>query len=75
MRTVHQGMKRTDKVRKQGHLVCTDIRTCEVPAGLYSEIFEAQVESIPQAVFKSPADYVAMAMKANKCKLGHIDIY
>ena len=84
MRTVHQGMKRTDKkrksdsheetavvnistgetrepgavsrtfgepvdkVRKQGHLACTDIRTCEVP-----------VESIPQAVFKPPAEYVA----------------
>ena len=56
VRTKHQGMKRTDKkrkrdqestdkVRKQGHLACTDIRTCEVP-----------VESVPQAVFKSPAD-------------------
>ena len=43
VRTGHQGMKRTDnekrkkdqestdKVRKQGHLACTDIRTCEVP--------------------------------------------
>ena len=51
VRTGHQGMKRTDnetrkrdvtdKVRKQGHLACTDIRTCEVP-----------VESVPQAVFK-----------------------
>ena len=57
------------------HLACTDIRTCEVPAGLYSETFEAQVESIPQAVFKSPADYVAVAMKANECKLGHRDIF
>ena len=122
VREVHQGMKRTDnetrkrdvtdKVRKQGHLACTDIRTCEVPvesvthawkdvtdkarkqgllAGLYSETFEAQVESVshawkdvtdkarkqgllacgswaacvesvesvPQAVFKRPAEYVA----------------
>ena len=69
VRTVHQGMKRTDnekrkrdqestdKVRKQGHLACTDIRTCEVP-----------VESVPQAVFKSPADYVAVAMKAHEDK-------
>ena len=58
VREKHQGMKRTDnetrkrdvtdKVRKQGHLACTDIRTCEVP-----------VESIPQAVFKRPAEYVA----------------
>ena len=41
VREKHQGMKRsdnetrkrdvTDKVRKQGHLACTDIRTCEVP--------------------------------------------
>ena len=37
-----------DKARKQGHLACTDIRTCEVP-----------VESVPQAVFKPPAEYVA----------------
>ena len=67
VRTVHQGMKRTDnekrkrevtdKVRKQGHLACTDIRTCEVP-----------VESVSQAVFKSPADYVAVAMKAHEGK-------
>ena len=59
VRTVHQGMKRadnekrkrevTEKVRKQGHLACTDIRTCEVPAGPYSETCEVQVESVPQA--------------------------
>ena len=49
-RTDNETRKRdvTDKVRKQGHLACTDIRTCEVP-----------VESVPQAVFKPPAEYVA----------------
>ena len=67
VRTVHQGLKRTDnekrkrevtdKVRKQGHFACTDIRTCEVP-----------VESVPQAVFKPPAEYVAVAMKAHEDK-------
>ena len=69
VRTVHQGMKptdnekrkrdqeSTDKVRKQGHLACTDIHTCEVP-----------VESVTQAVFRSPADYVAVAMKAHEDK-------
>ena len=38
------------------HLACTDIRTCEVPAGPYSETCEDAVESNPQAVFKPPAD-------------------
>ena len=58
VRTVHQGKKRadnekrkrevTEKVRKQGHLACTDIRTCEIPAGPYSKTCEAQVESVPR---------------------------
>ena len=65
VRTVHQGIKRTDndkrkrevtdKVRKQGLLKRSEIRP-----------FGEPVESIPQAVFKSPADYVAVAMKAHK---------
>ena len=77
VREKHQGMKRTDnekrkkdqestdKVRKQGHLACTDIRTCEVP-----------VESVTQAVFKPPAEYVMMTMKGsftkNKSLLRHV---
>ena len=76
VRTVHQGMKRTDnekrkkdqestdKARKQGILACGSWAACE-----------DAVESNPQAVFKSPAEYVAVAMKANECKLGHRDIY
>ena len=76
MRTVHQGKKRTvnekrkkdqestDKARKQGNLACGSWAACE-----------DAVESNPQAVFKSPAEYVAVAMKANECKLGHRDIY
>ena len=40
--------RESDKARKQGHLACTDIRTCKEP-----------VESVPQAVFKRPAEYVA----------------
>ena len=52
MREKHQGMKRTDnetrkrdvtdKARKQGHLPCTDIHTCE-----------ESVEPNPQAALKS----------------------
>ena len=67
MRTVHQGKKRTDnekrkrevtdKVRKQGILACTDIRTCK-----------DSVESNPQAEFKPPSEYVAVAMKAHEDK-------
>ena len=34
-----------------------------------------KLDLTPQAVFKSPAEYVAVAMKANECKLGHRDIY
>ena len=65
IRTKHQGMKRidnekkkrevTDKAGKQGHLACTDIRTCE-----------DSVESNPQGEFKPPSEYVRMAMKAHR---------
>ena len=60
VRTVHQGMKRTDnekrkkdqestdKARKQGLLACGSWAACE-----------ESVESVPQAVFKPPAEYVA----------------
>ena len=59
VRTVHQGMKRTDnetrkrdvtdnEARKQGLLKRSEIRP-----------FGEPVESIPQAVFKRPAEYVA----------------
>ena len=65
VRTVHQGKNRTDnekrkrevtdKAGKQGILKRSEIRP-----------FEDSVRSNPQAVFKSPAEYVAMAMKAHK---------
>ena len=65
VRTVHQGMKRadnekrkrdvTDKARKQGLLACGSWAACE-----------ESVESVPQAVFKPPAEYVAVAMKAHE---------
>ena len=77
VRTVHQGMKRadnekrkkdqesTDKAEKQGLLACGSWAACE-----------ESVESIPQAVFKSPVDYVAVAMKGsftkNKSLLRHV---
>ena len=58
MRTVHQGMKRTDnekrkrevtdKARKLGLLACGSSAACK-----------DSVESIPQAVFKPPSEYVA----------------
>ena len=79
VRTVHQGMKRTDKKRKSDsheETAVVNISTGETrEPGAVSRTFGEQVESIPQAVFKPPADYVAVAMKANECKLGHIDIY
>ena len=75
VRTGHQGKKRTDnetrksevtanEAGKQGILACGSWAACE-----------AAVESNPHAVFKPPAEYVAVAMKANECKLGHRDIY
>ena len=63
MRKVHQGKKRTDnekrkkdqestdKARKQGLLACGSWAACE-----------ESVESVPQAVFKSPAEYVAIVI-------------
>ena len=65
VRTKHQGMKRadnetrkrdvTDKAGKQGLLACGSWAACE-----------ESVESVPQAVFKPPAEYVAVAMKAHE---------
>ena len=52
IKTVHGNEPRKDnEARKEGLL-----------AGVYSDTFEAHVESIPQAEFKSPAEYVAVAM-------------
>ena len=55
----------TDKARKQGLLACGSWAACE-----------ESVESVPQAVFKSPAEYVMMAMKGsftkNKSLLRHV---
>ena len=66
IKTVHGNEPRKDnEARKQGLL-----------AGLYSETFGDPVESIPQAVFKSPVDYFAVAMKGsftkNKSLLRHV---
>ena len=63
MRTVHQGKKRTDnekrkrdqestdKARKQGLLACGSSAACK-----------DSVESNPQVAFKSPSEYIRMAM-------------
>ena len=52
IKTVHGNEPRKDnEARKEGLL-----------AGLYSETFEAQVESNPQAEFISPAEYVAIVI-------------
>ena len=63
VRTVHQGLKRTDnekrkrdqestdKARKQGLLACDSSAACK-----------DSVESNPQAEFKPPSEYVRMAM-------------
>ena len=79
VRTVHQGMKRTDKKRKSDsheETAVVNISTGETrESGAVSRTFGEQVRSNPQVEFKSPAEYIAVAMKANECKLGHRDIY
>ena len=80
VRTVHQGMKRTDKTRKSDSHeetavvnISTDetgepgleIQTCQEP-GAYTRTFGEQVRSNPQVEFKSPAEYIVVARKAHK---------
>ena len=58
IKTVHGNEPRKDnEARKEGLLKWSDLQP-----------FEAQVESIPQTEFKSPAEYVTMAMKAHEDK-------
>ena len=52
IKTVHGNEPRKDNEARKERLL----------AGLYSETFEAQVESNPQAEFKSPAEYVAIVI-------------
>ena len=66
VRTVHQGMKRTDSETRKRDVTDNEARKEGLLAGLYSETFGEQVRSIPQAEFKSPAEYVAVAMKAHE---------
>ena len=57
--TVHGNESRKDnEARKDGLLECTDIRTFE----------ETGVGCDPQVAFKSPKEYVAMAIKINHHK-------
>ena len=64
VRTGHQGMKRTDKTRKS-EVTDNEAGKEGLLAGLYSETFGGASRSIPQAVFRPPAEYVRMAMKAH----------
>ena len=76
VREKHQGMKRTDNETRKRDVTDKEARKEGLLAGLYSETFGEQVRSIPQAVFKSPAEYVMMAMKGsftkNKNLLRHV---
>ena len=76
MRTVHQGMKRTDNETRKRDVTDNEARKEGLLAGLYSETFGDPVEPNPQAVFKPPAEYVMMAMKGsftkNKSLLRHV---
>ena len=76
VRTVHQGMKRADNEKRKRDVTDNEARKEGLLAGLYSETFGEQVRSIPQAEFKSPVDYVAVAMKGsftkNKSLLRHV---
>ena len=68
VREKHQGMKRTDNEKRKRDVTDNEARKEGLLAGLYSETFGEQVRSIPQAEFKSPAEYVAVAMKAHEDK-------
>ena len=76
VRTVHQGMKRTDNETRKRDVTDNEARKEGLLAGLYSETFGDPVEHNPQAVFKPPAEYVMMAMKGsftkNKSLLRHV---
>ena len=63
VREKHQGMKQTDNETRKRDVTDNEARKEGLLAGLYSENFGEQVRSIPQAEFKSPAEYVAVAMK------------
>ena len=80
VRTVHQGMKRTDKTRKSDSHeetavvnISTDetgepgleIQTCQEP-GADTRTFGEQVRSVPQVEFKPPSEYIAVARKAHE---------
>ena len=59
VREKHQGKKRTDNEKRKREVTDNEARKEGLLAGLYSETFGEQVRSIPQAVFKRPAEYVA----------------
>ena len=65
VREKHQGKKRTDNETRKRDVTDNEARK----EGLlkWSQVgpFGDPVESIPQAVFRPPAEYVMMAMKAH----------
>ena len=69
-------MKRKDNEKRKRDVTDNEAGKQGLLAGLYSETFGEQVRSIPQAVFKSPAEYAMMAMKGsftkNKRLLRHV---
>ena len=65
VRTGHQGKKRTDNETRKSEVTDNEARKEGLLAGLYSETFGGASRSIPQAVFRPPAEYVRMAMKAH----------
>ena len=62
MRTVHQGMKRTDNETRKRDVTDNEAGKQGLLAGLYSETCEDAVEFNPQAALKSPAEYVAIVI-------------
>ena len=75
VRTGHQGKKRTDNEKRKSEVTDNEAGKQGILKRSQVGPFGDPVESIPQAVFKPPSEYVAVAMKANECKLGHRDIY
>ena len=68
VRTVHQEKKRTDNETRKSEV--TDNEAGKQGLLKRSQVgpFGEQVRSIPQAVFRPPAEYVRMAMKAHICQ-------
>ena len=81
VREKRQGKKRTDNEKRKSEIAvpkivnistdearepCTDIRTCGEPGLEIQTCQESVVGCVPQVAFKSPKEYVTLAMEAHR---------